>query len=1085
MTNLRPELIINQVFSSVSPIVPTSRLPVLLVGINRNIQYKAAVDLVDWNGGSVTPDVPFPNWLGGVVEATSATDPYLRPHVYVENTYGLAELEGITYSLGSTPPTFTIPDEVSGTFEVSSGTTGTFAIDTDAPNYSTFTDANADFIDDAIAEGDVIKVGGIPTYVVSDAGLLADDQLSVQRLDKGPSTAGAVEASKVLITAEDTNDVRKMIITSSSYEEAGGLVGAGVKVNDLVILDHWSVRSQGLGLIYDYVGEHDTEVVVGSTLPNNYALLATDRLVTYPSNQTLIKWDNTAGEGTVVFLANDEGEFVPAFYGLTGMTANLYQAVRDYAVNEVDDLEDEDTGAVYKAYSYTLRAAGTTFGAFTAEDVNGLREFFDNSLGAGGFADTVVVGDHIAIADADGIYKPTFVITDLGDAASPTDSPDTDGRVTVQVLAASMLNAAYPGGNVNYIVLNPGTPASFLGASVTATATSAGGVLVGAYTTTGAERVLTAAADNFFTEGVTAGDLVFTDKGILAFIVTKTAVTGDPTKLVVKVHENSGLVLTADETIAAFGYSVRKSLRSDFRIRRVINSTTAEIKALVTTPNTISGVASIKGAIFFQTPIALTAEEGSNPALIVAPDASSSLSYTIEKTLSGGNLEGDVKITYLENRNDDVTVFPVNSGDYVEKLGAAVPANPLGLAARIATGNTTTEVFVLRVTADTVDAWQEALDTARTDIVYSIVPLTQNEEVLALARAHVLNESLPANKRERILYQSSSFPLQTDRTSSEADDAPSVSRTAGGVQTVTILRDLSLDGVIVGDAFAGVAFDGSTTFEFGGRITVVEISGSSTVLTMLPDGVIAVSTTDMPLVSYTVKSKLLSITELRDKIADYANALNERRFRNIYPDRCEVSFTDSTGTTGDGLYGGGEVVGTTLGSEYVCAGEAAKRAKLGAARPLTKTAGSGIYGLLDRFLGKGTYQDVIIDSGTYYMEEVAGKGSGVQAIRALTTNNTDLIYVEDSVTTQIDNMARQLRAQLKPLLGPFLLDEGFYTVLSAQQAAVTKQLIDDREMKSIDLLSLSDDPDAADSFQLTYQVQPFFSAARGTITIFV
>lgn len=1088
--NLRPELIINQVFTSASPVVPVSRLPALLIGINRNIQYKTAVDLVDWNGGSITEDVPFPAWLGGLVESSSASDPLLHPEVFVENEYGIAELGGIVYDLSSTPPTFTIPAGVEGTFEVSAGTTGSFAVDSEDPNHSTFTDTNADFIADGVAEGDVIKVGGIATYVVSDEGMLADDQLSVRRLDKGPSTAGASEACKVLITPEDTNDVRKMIITSQAYLDAGGLVTAGVKVNDLVPLDYWSVRSQGVGLIYGYVGEHE-----GDDVPNAvYTLTDADRLVTYPTGATVsayTAWDNDLGTGTIIFLPNDQNELVPAFYGLS--TTELqsganFQAVRDFADNEVEDLEDDDVGSVYRAFSYALRQSGTTSGAFTAEDDAGDRIFFDNSLPAGGFDDTVVVGDHIAIKDADGIYKPTFEITSLGDDLSPSDDPDTNARLTVRVLASTMLNANYPGGSVDYIILDSTTFEDFLGADVTVTNSESTLPTVGGYQPTGEERILTAAGENFFTDGVLAGDLVFNDKGILVFIVTQDAVTGAPTKLVVRTHPNSGVVLDNADTIDVFGYSVRKTLRSDFRIRRVINASTAEIVALVTTPNEISGTSSVKGAIYFQTPVDMDPspdELGTNPALIIAADAASSLNYTIEKTLSGGNLEGDIKITYAEIRNDDTTMFPVSAGTYVDLLGSAVPANPLALAARIATANTPTEVYVLRVTADTLDAWQEAFDTARVDTVYSIVPLTQNEEILALARTHVTTESMPANRRERILYQSSSFPLQVDRTSNEAGDDPTVTRAANGVQTVTILRDLTDDAVVVGDRFDGVAFNGATTFVFGGRITNVNINGSTTILTMLPDGVIAVSTVDMPIVSYTIKSKLLSLTELRDSIAAYANALDERRIRNVYPDRCEVSFTDSTGVAGDGLYGGGEVVGEELGSFYICAMEAAKRARFGPSKPLTKTAGSGVYGVLDRFSGKGTDQDVMINAGIYYMEEVAGKGSGLQAIRALSTNNSDLVYVEDSVTTQIDSFVRRLRAQLKPLLGPFILDEGFYTLLSAQQAAVVKQVIDDRELKRAELLSMEEDPDAADSFIMSYDVDPFFSGARGTITIFV
>lgn len=1074
-SNLRPDLRITQVFTPVTPIVPTASLPVLLIGVNRHFEHKTATSLTDWNAGSISSNVDFPNWMGGSIETSAAADEVLRPHVYVSNSYGVAEIVDITYDF-SGDPVFTIAAGADATFSLATGSAGVYAVNASSPSVGTFSDAAADFIAHQVSDGDLIYVNDVATYRVDTNGIESDNELTVRRVDKGPGTIGGTETTKFYLTPEDSNAVRELVVTSDSFVTAGGFVSTGVKVNDIVRLDNWQVNQVGDGLVYTATGAN------AGTLDGTHVIAATERKITHTDLSTEAAWNNTACTGSVVFVLNEAGDLVPAFYATTAATGDS-QFVKNYATTDIASAYFDADGAVYHHRVYACKRLPALAGAatFTAE-TSGTRTFYDAVLSPSLSSGVKpIVGNHIAIKDTDGVYRPVFTIT-ATDLANST--------LTVSQFSDSTMNTAYSASNVDYAVLSPSAGVSYLGATVGMTTTeilldSNPAPTIDNYTLSGEERLLTAAGADFSTADFSEGAMLFTDAGVLAFVVTyvPSPSSTDATTLAVRQHEYSGLVLDGTDTLANFGYSIRDAgVRADFKVRRVVSSSKLEVVALTTTPNDIPETELVKGAIYFQTPTNLAGDEdGSDPVLVIAPDSAASLNYEIKKTVSGANLTGDVLISYAEVRNDDLTLQEVNVGNQEELLGDAVPANPLALAANIALQNTPTAVYALRVETDDVTGWTAALARAKVSTVYSIVPLTQEAAILAVAQAHVVSESDPDNKRERILWQSASFPRSVNRMTLTTEVA-TVSR--GATQTLVIDTDVTESGVIVGDVIAATAFNGTEEILFGGRI--LSISGDGMTLTMLPDGSIANPTTALTVVALSIDSKSLEDAELRDTVAAYATNLQERRVRNLYPDNVTLAFTDTTGAVStDGIYGGGEVTGHSAGGFYLCVVEGAKRARYGPVKPLTKTGGAGIETIVDPFEGNTPYQDVMIDAGTYYMEQPNGSGSNVQAIRALTTNATDLIYVEDSVTTQLDNLARQLRAQIKPLLGPYILDEGFFTLLSAQQGAVVKQILDNKEMKTINLRAIEEDAVNPDTFKLSYQVEPYFSAARGEITIYI
>lgn len=1077
--NLRPDIRITQVFTPQAPVVLPADLPVVLVGLNRKFNVRVPVGTSNWTGSDVSSwQEAFPvsgsgAFLGGTVDPITAVA-RLQPKVYISNTYGVAQLEDVTFDLAATPPTFTVAAGADAEFLMTTGVSGTYAVNSSSPSEGTFADDDGDFIGDKVRAGDKIYVGGVATYEVVTDGLVSDTELLVTRIDKGPSTAGNTEATKFVLTPEDANDVRRLIVNSQSFSDAGGFVANGVRTNDLVRLDHWNTDVGGAGIIFSYVGENEGDTIHGQVT------LSDERKITYPTTENVRAWNNSTQVGGVTFLLNDLNEFYPAFYNTSSPNAgaSAIQIVKDYASTDLLAEADEDVGAVFKSYNYSRRRSPSTTGSFTAE-VDGIRVFTDSSPKLTGLQ----INDHIAVKDSDGVYRPVFVI-----AESPTS-----GSFEVEQFTESLININYSASNVEYVILNPGaTYAQFLGAGVGKTADHIvnidGGAAptVSVYTLNGDERKFTATGASFSTSTVSEGDLIFSDSGILAYVVTyapSPAAAG--ASLAVKLHDYSGFVLGSGDTVSPFGYSIRQDgNRADFRVRRVVSATELEVAALTTTPNVIPGTKLVKGGIYFQTPVNAVANTyGSNPALVIAPDSASSLSYEVKKTVSGADLEGQLLLSYSEVRDDNPTMVEVNSSNYEDLLGPAVPDNPLSLAAQIATANTDTAVMTMQVATDDTSGWTDAFDAIKVDTIYSVVPLTQEAAILSLARTHVNTESQPDNKRERILYQSALFPRSTTVFTLD-DEEVTIERSGAGVTTLKIVGEDFSAVLAPTNTVSGVAFNGTEEIEFTGTVQDVDYTGDTELVVLLTSTTIAANTSALAVVSLTINTRLLSDAQLRDVVADYATNLANRRIRNLYPDNVTVNFTDTTDAT-NGIYGSGEVAAYAAGGFYMCAMEAAKRANYGPAKPLTRTPGTGINTIVDPFAKKPAFQDTMINAGIYYMEQPSGAGSSVQAIRALSTDTTDLVFAEDSVTTQIDHFARLLRRQLKPLVGPYILDEAFFTLISTQQQAVINLLLANKYMKTIKLNGITEDPDVADTFRMNYTVQPFYSGARGDITIYV
>jgi len=477
---------------------------------------------------------------------------------------------------------------------------------------------------------------------------------------------------------------------------------------------------------------------------------------------------------------------------------------------------------------------------------------------------------------------------------------------------------------------------------------------------------------------------------------------------------------------------------------------------------------------------------------VTYPDTGTNINYKIKKTVSGTSLSGDVLCSYSAVRNDLLgRRVPIDEVNFETILGKAVPGNDLALAAYILFQILGKSAYAIQVAADTGADWENALDVAASDQVYIPIVLTQSESVLALLRTHVDNMSLPEEKRERITYQCHKEVAQVTRTSATVGDVLNYNKTGAGVTTiVSTTRDLTAYGVVAGDEFTGTLVNGLFQYPLA-NIRIISIQASTPVAGQSTMRIVADPTVPAPssgtvLATWTVKSKTLSLLERANAQAAYATGIANRRIRNLWPDTGMFRFTDSTGgsTSVVGIFGGGDQI-ATLGGHFLTVIEASKRSNENPRQPLTGFRKGTLYKLIDPMGDYTEYQDIILDGGNYYML-LDGDDQSPYALRAISTDTTDLYKLEDNIAVQVDSFARKIRAQLKPLLGPFVLDEPFFDLLSHNFEAVRKDVVErNLEMKAVKLLSIKEKEDRPDTFVIKTKVWPYFSAAEGEVDIYI
>jgi hypothetical protein len=1080
-SSLRPDLIIRQVFRAAQATVPTANNPAVLVGLNRQLVYRAYAGTFQTNAEYA--DYAFPGLISGaVVEPnTSAVDSTIRPKVYLSTSYGVADVTSYaTFNLGVTPPTFDLSPTTTAIFDTVTGSTGNYNAVT-----GYFTDPSADFVTDQVAANDIISVNGRQAFTVSS--VVDDTTLSVDRIDRGP------DDSKVSISAA-TGLYRTLTYTGDAGTVYDGFVTEGVRAGDIVTVQGWDGRQ-----------------IIGNKLSFTAADSSGVRTITFSGSVT-------AKVGDLVYLSNDLGVKYPAFMLLTSGTGTGFSAVAVSPTIADSDIagsagKPQRAYELYKDGIETVRntviaatvvgdaGSRTISGTFSSPAADDLVICSDRLVRETGVvldntAKTVTAasgtpfsafksGDKVVVLSGTAFVNrlfSTIVSVNNSGAELTLETAPVAGTSTVIVMSirakvafkvtsgtsSSLVVTDIYGNDVPTYLPSSGMPANALVIDGVAAAAS-----IAKAQFTLSSGVWTMNLDSAPGTALAVNDLVFSQTGILLFKITAASST---TLFTVVPDTKAGLTYSASFALPVV---TAKPTPAELIVTKVVGETSVVVKDT-------AGIITSTG----------TAYDGLRTTIEVA-DALEDVNYQVRKVVS--SLVADVLVSFASVRNDHAGELIEVNADTVESiLGPAVPHNPLGFAAAAAVSNTTVPVYCAQVSADTSSGWTNAINLIKTSQVYSVAPLTQNETYLGLFRAHVELESQPENKRERILFQSHRQESQITRytwAAAALDTAKFVCTSASATPTITWSTDKGLPalGVIPGDLvsfeyFGQVADKGFVSGSVSDmRVVSVSTSGDST-LTLLRRSTDPITLTGgVVLSSITIKSKPLSATQVRDAIAAYPATIKNRRFRNVYPDRCLVTFSDVTNPndTSVGIYGGGTVANYEVGGWYPASILAAMRSSIPASATLTRRPFSGVQRLVQGGGSADTDLDKILDGGNFVLVQLAGDNSNVEAIRAVTTDVTQLNYLEESVTTQVDNLARRLRKQISPIIGSTILDRSFFDLFSVLSGAVIKDVISNKEMREIVLVSVTEDPVRADTFLVSYQVRPYYTAAHADITIYI
>jgi len=1042
-SNLRTDLEIIQVFEPASPIVQDANNPLVLIGVNRQIVWHENTG--NFIGGQENDPFYFPDLIAGSkVEQPSASEEELRPHVFISGRYGVSEVTPI-YNFGVDPPNIELSPTLSAVFEIASGNTGEYS-----SSSGKFVDPSADFIEAEVAPGDVIKVDDVDAFLVTN--LVSDTEIDVSRIDKAdPTWSGD-------LSAEDSNGDR--IFTDLGYD----FETAGVMIGDLMTVKGWDILATGDGI--DFSAEVVGVRTITAGTGYDFSGAGVQPPVTGPPYQVDIIWmqDN-----------DNPPDWYPALKVSANVTTNTLDAVNLITTPAYPGPTDAEDDKVFEIYHYTQidLTGGTVWtdanGDWTADGIPiaGQRTF---SIG-GGNPNGIDFSTLLTLS----LSRYNLVVHGINDAGGTTNarpifkiiSITNPTTLVVQNWDPDRPQNSTTGTGTTWEIWDDGGAVimGFQGASITAE--GPGGLLAAN------ERLFTSTID-MEVAGVAVGDTVFSAGGMAMFEVTTVGASGNPGYPGLLNQFELGVTNLVPGTPPPswndgnFPFYVTDVTEAIMRVTRVLDANNLTVR------NTMAS-----------TPPEASAFTGLLYSITVA-DSLSSLNYTIEKTVSGANLTGDVLVTYTARRNDSYTqLFTVKADDWESLLGQAVPANPLALAAKIGTLNSNYPLWVLQVPNDLSQDWTDTLNYLKTNRYYILCPLTQDETVLSAYRAHVLAQSTPETKRDRILFQSHLFERIKTRTTGSTS---TFTKTAT-VTTITVTGDLSAYGVLVGDVMKGTANVSGTEYAFEARIITL-ITGASSILTVVNDnGIGGTPPVSGTITAWTIQSKDLTDTQFAMEMAEYAEGLGNRRFRNVFPSTCQVKFSDQTDPSlASGLYGGGDVI-VEVGGQYQAAMFAAMRSSQKPAQALTKVMGTGIYKVLnpfgDFYGGDEDTNDIVLNGGNWIATQDT-VGGDVSSARAVTTDTSDIQKLEDSVTVQVDNFARILRKQIKPLLGPFNIEETYFDMVSANvQAVIDKIVIEDKDMKFIEFLDIRESETIIDTFELDFNADPFISAARAKVTIFV
>lgn len=394
----------------------------------------------------------------------------------------------------------------------------------------------------------------------------------------------------------------------------------------------------------------------------------------------------------------------------------------------------------------------------------------------------------------------------------------------------------------------------------------------------------------------------------------------------------------------------------------------------------------------------------------------------------------------------DVSALPTSG------LGTVHPDNPLAFGVFKALENSGgVEVKYLGVNSTALKDWLLALETlVGRDDVYGLVPLSQNIDVLQAFKAHCDAESLPANGRWRIaflnmaaqpvipIYATSAIGSGHPVLATVLDDPD----TAGTQYTIVESpgEEFITKGVLAGDTVRlNYSSDGFGNFTYQ-EFTVDALLNEETL--RLVSG---------PTAAINVPSKIevwrtLSKNNLAAKLAENPGLFADRRDALVWPD-----------TAGN--------AGLTFPGYFLCAGLAGLRSGVLPHQGLTNVQITGFDDLsrtIDFF--SANQLNTLAGSGYWIVTQDPNDGTVFTRHQLTTGDQTDVNQREQSVTTNIDNIAFNFLQTMKPFIGRGNVTPTMISILKGAITSLIEQfkntIVNDQlgpQIISAQILSLQQD----------------------------
>jgi hypothetical protein len=361
-----------------------------------------------------------------------------------------------------------------------------------------------------------------------------------------------------------------------------------------------------------------------------------------------------------------------------------------------------------------------------------------------------------------------------------------------------------------------------------------------------------------------------------------------------------------------------------------------------------------------------------------------------------------------------------SSADVLALLGPASESNPLALAADLALANSGgSPVYYVQVASDDVAGYTAALDaTTNTQEVYSLVPLTKAEAVKSLVAAHVADQSSAYKNNWRIAWFGSSIGDQKPVYVSEAGmDVLATVVKPGGNEYADLISSngkFVTNEVAVGDVIRynyQPSTSGVTTYTEGVVVAVVS------------EDELRISALDEENFDNEIKIELWrprSQTAMAGDIAAESNGYGNRRVRNIWPDALPLED------------------GTEVPSQFLAAALAGLRSGSAPHQPLTNVsiAGFGIPTRTNMFPASDL--NTIAGGGTWIVMSSSGD---VITRHQLTTDMSDINMREDTVTCNVDSLARRYRSGFADLTGKGNVSQEMLDVIRMRLLSVSSAIL--------------------------------------------